>query len=72
MLRQVARKADQRRGEVERHAQVAVGGVEPGLAHPLVRQPSLDQPHTMPLSAATTSPDSPITLPTSRIALRER
>ena len=36
MLRQVARKADQFAGEVERQAQIAVGRVEPGLAHPLV------------------------------------
>src|SRR6516165_11223080 len=33
MLRKVARKADQLRSEIECHAQGAVGGVEPGLAH---------------------------------------
>ena len=36
MLREVARKADQLAGEVERQAQGAVAGVEPGLAHPAV------------------------------------
>ena len=36
MLRQMPREADQLAGEVERQAQVAVGRVEPGLAHPLV------------------------------------
>ncbi len=32
----MARKADQFGGEIERQAQGAVGGVEPGLAHPQV------------------------------------
>src|ERR1700719_1609473 len=36
MLREMPRKADQLRGEVEREAQGAVSGVEPGLAHPLI------------------------------------
>ena len=36
MLREMPRKADQLRGEVEREAQGAVGRVEPGLAHPLI------------------------------------
>ena len=71
MLREMAGKADQLAGEVERQAQGAVGGIEPGLAHPLVgdRARSL-QPQTMPASAATTSTDRPRALPTSRIALR--
>src|SRR4029077_6414482 len=36
MLREMPRKADQLRGEVEREAQGAVSGVEPGLAHSLI------------------------------------
>ncbi len=72
MLRQVARKADQLGGEIEGEAQSAVGGVEPGLAHPRSAIGSLLQPQTMPASAATTSTESPNALPTSRIAERER
>ena len=48
MLRQVTRKASQLGGEVERQAQGAVAGVEPGLAHPLfgdrVVAPAPDDP----------------------------
>jgi len=36
MLREMARKADQLRGEVERKTQIGIGGVEPGFAHPLI------------------------------------
>src|SRR5579863_10375510 len=39
MLRQVARKTDHLAGEVERLAQGAVRGVEPGFAHPPVGDP---------------------------------
>src|SRR5271168_4446666 len=36
MLREMPRKTDKLRGEVERETQSTVGGVEPGLAHPLI------------------------------------
>src|SRR5580693_9401091 len=35
----MARKADQRAGEIERPAQIAVAGVEAGFAHALIHQP---------------------------------
>ena len=60
------------RGEVERQAQGAVGGVEPGLAHPLVGDRVVAP---APDDAGERGDDidlRPKALPTSRIAERER
>ena len=57
MLREMPRKADQLGGEVERHAQSAVGGVEPGLAHPLIGDRVVAPAPDDAGEAATTSTD---------------
>ncbi len=74
MLREMAREADELVREIERQAQRRLGRIEPQLAHMalLDRGRRAPQPHTVPASAAVTSSDRPSTLPTSRIALRER